>query len=188
MSYFPAFLQLENKKILLVGGGNIAVEKLQKLLDFTSDITIIAIELNTTMQTLIAQYNLQYFQKHYDKGEAKSFDIVIAAVDDLQLQEELYYETRQYRCLYNAVDKPTYCDFIFPSYTKKGDLIVAISTSGSSPAFAKAFRRYLEAHIPKSVEQFLEEMKRYRKTLPKGKERMRFLEEKTKEFMQKHFS
>lgn len=184
MAYFPAFLKFDDKKILIIGGGNVALEKLEHLLDFTHNITLIAQEYNETSMTLIQQHNLTHFTKTYEKGDAKGYDIVIAAVDNFTLQEEIYLETRHYPCLCNCVDLQQYCDFIFPSYVKKGDLTIAISTSGASPAVAKQLRIYLSKLIPNSVVDFLEQMKNYRKTLPKGKERMQFLDNKAKEYIQ----
>ena len=73
--------------------------------------------------------------------------------------------------------------FIFPSYIKKDDLTIAVSTSGSSPAIAKYLRIYLEKIIPNSIGDFLKKMKEYRKTMPKGKKRMKFLDEKAKEYI-----
>jgi precorrin-2 dehydrogenase/sirohydrochlorin ferrochelatase len=183
LAYFPAFIQLEHKKVLLVGGGAIATEKLEKLLDFTNNITLIASEFSNQIQSLIDAHKLLHVKKSYQEGDIKGYNIVIVAVDDIALQESIYKESRGYNCLYNAVDLPKYCDFIFPSYVKKGDLTVAVSTSGSSPAFAKQFRIYLQKLIPQNVDEFLQEMKAYRKTLPKGKERMKMLEEKAKQYI-----
>lgn len=83
------------------------------------------------------------------------------------------------------MDLPNCCDFIFPSYIKKGDLTIAISTSGTSPAFAKNLRIYLEKIIPNNVNEFLKKMKEYRKTMPKGKDRMKFLDKQAKEYIEK---
>lgn len=184
MAYFPAFLKFDDKKILIVGGGNVALEKLEHLLDFTHNITLIAQEFNAATQILIDQHHLANHKKIYEKGDAKGFDIVIAAVDNFALQEAIYLETRQYSCLCNCVDLQQYCDFIFPSYVKKGDLTIAISTGGASPAVAKQLRIYLSKLIPNGIVEFLEQMKNYRKTLPKGKERMQFLDNKAKEYIQ----
>lgn len=184
MAYFPAFLKFDDKKILIVGGGNVALEKLEHLLDFTHNITLIAQEFNAATQILIDQHHLANHKKIYEKGDAKGFDIVIAAVDNFALQEAIYLETRQYSCLCNCVDLQKYCDFIFPSYVKKGDLTIAISTGGASPAVAKQLRIYLSKLIPNGIVEFLEQMKNYRKTLPKGKERMQFLDNKAKEYIQ----
>ena len=184
MAYFPAFLKFDDKKILIVGGGNVALEKLEHLLDFTQDITLIAQQYNDASMALIQQHNLTHFVKTYETGDCKEFDIVIADVDNFTLQEEIYLETRQYSCLCNCVDLQKYCDFIFPSYVKKGDLTIAISTGGASPAVAKQLRIFLSKLIPNSIVEFLEQMKNYRKTMPKGKERMLFLDQKAKEYIQ----
>jgi precorrin-2 dehydrogenase / sirohydrochlorin ferrochelatase len=184
MAYFPAFLKFDDKKILIVGGGNVALEKLEHLLDFTNNITLIAEKYNEASMELITQNGLTYLKKTYENGDAKGFDIVIAAIDNFALQEEIYLETRHYACLCNCVDLQKYCDFIFPSYVKKGDLTIAISTGGASPAVAKQLRIYLSKLIPHSMTEFLEQMKNYRKTMPKGKERMQFLDNKAKEYIQ----
>jgi len=184
MSYFPAFLQLKNKKILIVGGGAIAYEKLEHLLDFTKDIVIIAQDFSDDMLHRITQENLKYEQRIYRSGDIAEFAIVVVAVDDIPLQAEIFKESKHYNCLCNAVDSTAYCDFIFPSYIKKGDLTVAVSTSGTSPAMAKYLRIFLQKMIPESIVAFLQEMKNLRKTLPKGKERMKMLDEKAKKYIE----
>ncbi len=171
-------------EILIVGGGMIATEKVEKLLDFTSKLTIIAPELSAQMKTYIDAHHLTYHDRVYKKGDIHAFGIVIIAVDDIPLQAEIYEESRNIRCFCNAVDSVDYCDFIFPSYVKKENLTVAVSTSGTSPAFAKHFRRYLEGVIPDGVSAFLNEMKALRTTMPKGKERMRFLDKKAKSYIE----
>lgn len=185
MAYFPAFVQLENKKILIVGGGYIALEKLEKLLDFTHDIYIISRDFSDDMLKKIQENDLSYLQRDYKIGDIKDIAIVIVAVDSLQLQEEIFYESKHYNCLCNSVDSVKYCDFIFPSYVKREELTVAISTSGTSPAFAKHFKNYLSDLIPEKVSDFLGEMKTLRQTLPKGKQRMKMLDEKAKDYVSK---
>lgn len=183
MAYFPAFIKFDNKNILIIGAGNIACEKLAHLLEFSSNITIISNEYNENIQKIIKKNNLNFLEKEYEVGDIEKFDIIIAAVDNIKLQEEIYKESRKGNYLCNCVDIPEYCDFIFPAYVKKGDLTIAISTSGSSPAMAKNLRIYLEKLIPDSIVSFLEKMKGYRKTMPKGKDRMKFLDEKAREYI-----
>lgn len=183
MSYFPAFVKLDNKRILIVGAGKIAQEKITHLLEFSSDITIIAEEFSDEINLSIQKHSLSYSKKRYEKGDIKGFDVIVAALDNLEVQENIYHESRDYHCLYNCVDIQKYCDFIFPSYIKKGDLTIAISTSGSSPSTAKYLKIWLDNIIPDSIVDFLIQMKDYRKTMPKGKERMKFLDLKVKEYM-----
>jgi len=187
LAYFPAFLKLDNCKILVVGGGNIAGEKIKKLLDFTKEITIIAPKISDSVKTIIDNNNLEFKQRSYNKGDIKGFFIVVVAVDDLSLQKEIYDECQNYNILCNSVDSVEYCNFIFPSYTKKGALTVAISTSGVSPSFAKYLRRAIEATIPDSIVDFLEEMKQLRSSLPKGNERMNLLDKKAKTYIENLF-
>jgi len=183
MAYFPAFIKLDNKKILIVGGGYIAYEKLDHLLDFTQDIYVIASEFSQEMMNRIEKENLGFEQRKYIKGDIKEYAVVIVAVDDIPLQAEIFKESKEYNCLCNSVDSVDYCDFIFPSYIKKDDLTIAISTSGASPAMAKHMKLYLKNLIPDSISEFLKEMKNLRKTLPKGKERMKMLDEKAKNYI-----
>ena len=187
MSYFPAFLKFDNKKILIVGGGYIAYEKLDHLLDFTRDITVIAPELSSQMQDRITKEGLSLIKRAYRKGDIAEAAVVVVAVDNIALQEEIFKESKHYHCLCNAVDSVDYCDFIFPSYVKKGDLTVAVSTSGASPALAKHLRRFLEKTIPSGISAFLDEMKQLRSILPKGKERMKMLDAKAQEYIEKEF-
>jgi precorrin-2 dehydrogenase/sirohydrochlorin ferrochelatase len=183
MSYFPAFIKLDKKKILIVGGGYIAYEKLDHLLDFTTDISVIALELSDDMSRRIEQEKLSFEKREYIAGDIKEFDIVVVAVDDISLQADIFKESKEYNCLCNSVDSVDYCDFIFPSYLKKDDLTIAISTSGASPAMAKHLRIYLQNLIPDGIADFLKEMKQLRKTLPKGKQRMKMLDEKAKNYI-----
>ena len=182
MAYFPAFLKLDDKKIAIIGGGNIAFEKLEKLLDFTNDITIIAKDISYKIIKLSKKYNLDIQKKSYEIGDIDNFDIIVIAIDDIMLQEKIYLEAKQKHILCNAVDSVKYCDFIFPSYIKDGDLTICVSTSGASPAVAKHLRRYIQNLLPKDINTFLEKMKRLRVSLPKGKERMKLLDSKVKEY------
>jgi len=187
MSYFPAFLQLEGKKILLVGGGAIAAEKLEKLLDFSKEITIVAREVGEEVQHLAKDHCLTLLPRPYREREARLYDIVVVATDTVELHRQIFEETRSGRVLVNSVDDTRYCDFIFPSYVKQGDLTVAFSTSGASPAFAKHIRRWFEESLPEGVDTFLDQMKALRSELPKGKERMKRFDRMAREFVEKHF-
>lgn len=187
MSFFPAFIKLENRKVLVIGGGKIAGDKISHLLDFTKDITIISPKIDENVKNMIEKNRLVYIDREYKKGDIKNFYIVIVAADDIELQKRVYLECQEKRILCNSVDSIEYCDFIFPSYTKRGDLIIAISTSGASPAFSKYLRRAIESLIPKNIENILNELKNIRSTLPKGKERQKLLDSKAKSFIEKLF-
>ena len=187
MAYLPLFFSLEGKRILLLGAGNIAHEKLVKLLNYTCDIDIIAKDYSSSVMELIKTHQLYFTCKEYEQSDLEGYDIIVAAIDDIALQKTIYENAKQKKLLCNCVDVPEYCDFIFPSIVQKGDLQVAFSTGGVSPCFAKELRIFFEKIIPESTITFLEEMKALRQSLPKGKDRQQLLKVKAKAFIQKHF-
>ena len=187
MSYFPMFMDMTDLKVLVVGGGAIAAEKLEKLVDFTKEITVIAKELSIEADRLIKDHCLTCYQRAYKSGDIQGFDIVIVATDTVDLHKAVYEEARPYRILVNSVDNTDYCDFIFPSYVQKGDLTIAFSTGGASPAFAKQIRRHFEKIIPESVGTFLAKMKQLRKEIPKGKARMKQFDEMVEAYFKENF-
>jgi precorrin-2 dehydrogenase/sirohydrochlorin ferrochelatase len=180
-------MDMRNLKVLVVGGGAIATEKLEKLTDFTKEITVIAKEVSPEAQQLITDHCLTLYQRLYQRGDIQGFDIVIVATDTVELHKAIYEEARPYRILVNSVDNTDYCDFIFPSYVQKGDLTIAFSTGGASPAFAKRIRQHFERVIPESVGEFLAKMKGLRQTMPKGKARMAHFEKLVEEFFDQNF-
>ncbi|RMD87303.1 MAG: bifunctional precorrin-2 dehydrogenase/sirohydrochlorin ferrochelatase, partial [Candidatus Dadabacteria bacterium] len=159
MGYIPLCFNLSGKKVLIVGGGKIAFDKLQKLLDFTSDITVIAPKISSELASLAEESGVECVIKEYESGDIDGFDLVIVCVDDLSLQRQIHQECLSARVLCCVVDMPELCDVIFPSYAKRGELVVSVSTSGASPALAKYLRRELEKHIPDNVEEFLTKAK-----------------------------
>lgn len=187
MSFFPAYLKLKNKKILVIGGGKIAGDKISHLLDFTNDITVIAPKIDERVKDLIEKNKLAFIKREYEKGDIEDFFIVVVAADDIELQKKVYNECQEKKILCNSVDSLEYCDFIFPSYIKKDDLIISFSTSGASPALSKYLRRAIEKLIPEDITDFIKEIKNLRAKLPKGKERMKLLDNKAKEYIEKYF-
>ncbi len=178
---------MQNLKVLVVGGGTIATQKIEKLLDFTKEITLIAEEVSMEVHRLIQAHCLTLHQRKYKSGDIEGFDIVIVATDTIALHKAIYEESRGSRILVNSVDNTVYCDFIFPSCVQKGDLTIAFSTGGASPAFAKHLRHYMENTLPDSVGPFLKKMKDLRTSIPKGKERMRYFEGLVEAYFKKHF-
>jgi len=187
MSFFPMYMDMQDLRVLVVGGGFIATEKLEKLVDFTKEITVIAKEVSIEANQLIKDHCLTLYQRAYKEGDIEGFDIVIVATDSVELHKAIYEESRGIRILVNSVDNTDYCDFIFPSYVQKGDLTIAFSTGGASPAFAKQIRRHFEKIIPDSVGEFLQKMKVLRSTMPKGKERMKYFDSLVEEYFRKYF-
>ncbi|MEJ5172120.1 MAG: bifunctional precorrin-2 dehydrogenase/sirohydrochlorin ferrochelatase [Hydrogenothermaceae bacterium] len=187
MSYMPIFLEVKDKKFLIVGGGKVATEKIKRILKFSYNITVVSPEITEELESIIKNNSLNYINSPYTSDIIKNYDIIIIAVSDTNLQKVIYNDAKGENKLCNTVDVIGESDFIFPSVVKKGNLIVAFSTLGSSPALAKYLRIYFEQEIPGEVEQFLNEMEDLRKSLPKGKERQDLFDKKAKEFFEKFF-
>lgn len=187
MAYFPLYLDMNNLKVLLVGGSTIATEKLEKLLVFTKEITVLALRVDENMSTLAEKHNLTLYQRAYKRGDIEGFDLVIVATDTVELHKAIYEESRHTRVFVNSVDNTDYCDFIFPSFVQKGDLTIAISTGGASPAFAKKMRQHLDKMIPDSVGTFLKKMKELRTIRVKGKERMKYFDAMVEKYFSEQF-
>lgn len=179
---------ITNRKILIVGAGKIALHKLQKLLEFTENITVVAREISPDFEALAKAHNIKLISRAYNPDDLAGFDIVIGAIDDEELQKEIFLECKKRHILCNSVDNSAYCDFIFPSFFKRNELIVAVSSSGVTPSLAKGLKEHFEAQIPDQIDQFIEEVAEIRQTMPKGQERQQKLIALSKEFLKAHFT
>jgi precorrin-2 dehydrogenase/sirohydrochlorin ferrochelatase len=188
MAYLPLFVQMSQKKVLLVGGGKVAYAKLKKLLDFTQNITVIALECSIQIQNLIKHHGLTLYEKGYEVGDIEGYDMVIVATNTQALHHSIYRESRQKHILMNSTDITAYCDFIVPSIVQKEGLTIAFSTQASSPAFSKALRVYFETRIPNGVGTFLKELHTLRQSMPKGVSRQAFFRSKVASYFQKYFT
>jgi len=187
MSFMPLYIDIKKQKILLVGGGNVATAKLEKLLFYTQNITLITPTLTKKSEGFVQNYNLNLYKSAYQKGDILPFTVVIVATEKLWLHRTIYEESRGKNILVNSVDRGEYCDFIFPSIVHKGDLTVAFSTNGISPAFTKTIADYFKTHIPDCVEDFLIQMQHLRQTLPKGEARRDYFDGLVKAFFREKF-
>ncbi len=187
MASFPLFFDLTDKKVLVVGGGKIAHDKLEKLVQFTKEITVITPQMSIETHTLIGEHCLTLYHRPYRTGDAEGFDLVVVTADDVQVHQMIHRETRQMRTWVNSALGAQYSDFFFPSFVKQDDLTVAFSTDGASPAFAKHIRKWFVRILPEGVGAFLQQMRRLRSELPKGKERMEHLDAMAETYVREHF-
>jgi len=180
-------LDIKNKKILIVGGGAIAFEKLGRICDLDCDIFVVATRFSDDILDLMRRKNINHIKQAYESQYLEGVDVVVAAVDNHELQEKIFLDASARKILCNAVDLVDFCHFIFPSVIRRGDLVVTVSTSGVSPATAKHIKSFFEKIIPNSVSEFLKQMRQKRIQMPKGKERMKLLDEMAKDFVEKNF-
>lgn len=165
---FPVFLKLDNFNTLLVGGGNVGLEKLNALLsnDPEARVTVVADRFLPELEALAAKSpSVLLMKRKFTDRDLEHKQLVILATDDHELHKEVKVMTAELGILTNVADTPALCDFYLGSIVQKGDLKIAISTNGKSPTLAKRIRQYLEEAIPDSMQSLLDNMKEVRSKL-----------------------
>jgi precorrin-2 dehydrogenase / sirohydrochlorin ferrochelatase len=147
MKYFPIFLDLQQKNCVVVGGGRVAERKVLNLLRAGALITVISPQMSPALRRLEKKGKIQQRSRRFRSGDLKSAYLAIAATDNREINERVYYEASALRIPVNVVDDPSLCSFIAPAIISRGDILLAISTGGESPSLAKALRKKLEKEI-----------------------------------------
>ena len=157
MNLYPAMINIENRKAAVIGAGEVALRKVQDLLDAGALVKVIAPQFHPAFADLkeIFEERLECLERSYNKGDISGSMLVFSATDDQNVNKAVFEDAAEFNILINAVDDPPNCSFFVPSFIRRGDLIVTVSTSGASPAFAARMRRELEEHIPTGVEEAL---------------------------------
>jgi precorrin-2 dehydrogenase/sirohydrochlorin ferrochelatase len=156
MPYYPIFLDLNHQNIVVVGGGEVAERKIKNLLIYGCTIYISSPHLTPHLQQLVATKKIHRIP--YESLDTYLDDtfMVIAATDDTQVNSTIASRAKKHGLLINTVDQPKDCNFIMPSIVKRGNLQIAISTAGKSPALAKKIRKDLESSFPPEYDLFVE--------------------------------
>jgi siroheme synthase-like protein len=158
---FPVFLKLEELNVLLIGAGNVGLEKLSAILSNAPStlVRVVATEINDAVREIASLHeNVQLFEKAYESSDIDWADLVITAVNDSSVSELIRADAKHKGKLVNAADKPELCDFYLASVVKKGNLKIAISTNGKSPTIAKRLKDVLNDVMPDQLDEVLENM------------------------------
>ena len=147
MSYYPVFLDLRGRRGLVVGGGVVASQKIAGLLRSGADVTVVAPRAIETILRLAEEGRVTLRARDYSPGDMLGIDLAVAATGDAQVDRRVCADARRARALVNVVDSPAQSSFIAPAILERGDLQVAVSTSGASPSFAVFVRDRLAAEI-----------------------------------------
>jgi precorrin-2 dehydrogenase/sirohydrochlorin ferrochelatase len=147
-TYPVCLVGLEQRRTVVIGGGKVATRKAQALLDAGASITAISPDFSIEFQTLAASSALvAMLRRSYQPGDLQDAFLVIAATDDPLVNQAVWDEAREQSCLVNVVDDPGHSNFILPAVVERGELKIAITTGGASPALARRLREQLEAQI-----------------------------------------
>ena len=176
MNFYPVFLNIKNKKAVVVGGGKVAERKVLSLLRAGADVTVVSPSITERLRKVFSQKKISYLQRPYKKGDLRGAFLVIAATDSPKTNQRI---SRDSPALVNVVDVPELCNFIAPSVVARDPLLIAISTSGASPAFSSSVRKELEKLYGPDFSDYLKFVKKVRekamKVVPQQGKRADFL-------------
>ena len=144
MGYIPIFLDVTGRRCMVVGGGEVATRKVESLLEAGASAVIVSPSLSAPLAAIVDRGMATHIARAYRRGDIAGCVLVYAATDDASIHRELAEEAGALGIPLNVVDVPELCTFIAPALAKQGDLQIAISTGGASPAFAARLRRELE--------------------------------------------
>src|SRR5213596_2321417 len=162
--YFPAFLDLRGRRCLVVGGGAIAERKVHGLLECGARVGVVSPALVPALARLVASGRIEHRARAFRKVDARGCVLVIAATGVAAVDDAVAEAARRHGALVNAVDRPARCDFIYGSVLRRGDLQIAVSTGGRSPALAREIRRRLERVIGPEYADLVERVGRARRS------------------------
>lgn len=168
MQYYPVNLDLKGKSCLVIGGGEVAFRKIERLLECGAKVKVVASKLGERIKELIKERKIEYLGTKYKKEFLKNAFLVIGATNNRALNAHISEEAYKARILCNIVDQPERCSFIVPAVIVKGDLTITISTSGRSPALARKIRLDLEKSFGMEYAVFLELMGKIRNKILKS--------------------
>jgi precorrin-2 dehydrogenase/sirohydrochlorin ferrochelatase len=154
--YYPVYIQLREQPCVVIGGGKIAEGKVDGLVDAQANVTVISPDLTSRLRDLAEEKQITYLGRAYQAGDLTGAFLVICATDQAEINHQVWQEASANRQLVNVVDDTPRCNFIAPSILRKGDLTIAISTSGKAPALAVRLKERLQREVGPEYERFLE--------------------------------
>ena len=141
--YYPVFIDVNERRCVIIGGGNIGQEKVEKLLECDAQVFVISPEVNPRVEELASNNEITWDKREYKQGDLEGAFIAIAATDDNTVNRQIAKEAEDRNVLLNVVDVTHLCTFIAPSVARRGEVTIATSTGGASPALARTFREKL---------------------------------------------
>ncbi|NND78597.1 MAG: bifunctional precorrin-2 dehydrogenase/sirohydrochlorin ferrochelatase [Maribacter sp.] len=164
---YPIFLKASKLSILIVGGGNVAEEKLTFLTKSSPDANVVLVspEFRESTSQLAKEYNAELILDEYHEKYLDGKHMIVATTDNPEVNIQVYRDCRKQDKLINVADNPPYCDFYMGGIVTKGNVKIAISTNGKSPTTAKRLRQFFEDVIPEDINQMVINLNTYRKSI-----------------------
>lgn len=165
MKYYPVNLDIKDRQCIVVGGGDVGTRKVLTLLECSAFVTVVSPVASNTLLNLEDRGSITLKKRSYVESDLHGMFLVICATDNDMLNRQVSVDAQKLNMLCNVADRPEACNFILPAVVKRGDLTIAVSTSGKSPAFAKKIRKDLEKQYGDEYAQFLKLMGAIREKL-----------------------
>lgn len=165
MKYYPIHVKLDRKKVVVIGGGQVALRKVKELLEVGAKTHVIAKIPVKALKKMASKKKIILSSRPYRKGDLKDAVLAIAATEDREVNQAVTQEAEQRRIFMNVVDKTEYCSFITPAIVRRGDLVLTVSTSGVLPALARKIREDLEKIFGPEYGPYLKKLGQIRKNL-----------------------
>jgi siroheme synthase-like protein len=165
VSYYPIFLEMKDRRCVVVGGGAVAERKVEGLVASGANVTVISPAITDRLRHLLSQGAMRLVAREYRAGDSRGYDLVFVATENAEINAAVSNEARSLRIWVNSADDPDHCDFILPAVIRRGDLAVAVSTGGVSPAVTRALREELDEYFTAEHARFVEIAGEVRKEL-----------------------
>ena len=141
---YPVNLILDDKPVIVLGGGHVALRKIEGLLEAKAKVTVVSPEIVEGIKKLVENKEIAWIKKCYEKSDLKGFELIVCAVGNEEVNKVVYADAHELRILINVVDRFELCDFALPAKIRRGNLLVTFSTNGKSPALSRYLRQTME--------------------------------------------
>jgi precorrin-2 dehydrogenase/sirohydrochlorin ferrochelatase len=155
MGYYPIFLEMKGRRCVVIGGGTVAERKVEGLLAAAASVTIISPAITEELRRLFTQGAIRHLAREHRSGDLTGYEMAFVAMDDPELNAAACREARSRYVLVNSADDPAQCDFILPAVIRRGDLVVAVSTGGVSPAVTRVIREEINEYFTTDYASFV---------------------------------
>src|ERR1700736_5525743 len=165
MTLFPMFMKLEGRSCLVVGAGAVGEPKISSLITAGASVRVVALQATAAVAEWAQCGAITWEARAFNSSDLDSIFLVIAATNSSDMNAAIFHQARQRNMLCNVVDDPEHCDFYYPAVVRRGNLQIAVSTNGLSPALAQRIRRELEEQFGPEYDEWLEQLGQIRRQL-----------------------
>jgi siroheme synthase-like protein len=155
MAYYPVSLEMKDRSCVVIGGGAIAERKVAGLVAAGANVTVISPGITDGLKELLREGAIRHVARDYQPSDRAGYELVFVATDNSDINAVVFSEARSLRIWVNSADDPDHCDFILPAVIRRGELTVAVSTGGASPAVARAIREELDDYFTADYAQLV---------------------------------